>query len=150
MFNRDALISFLKNRSGTTLLDIVYPRFSVQRYIAADFTSVESEQGICISRAPKAAMDNGLRFWIYAERTEGSNNLENYLINADFKRIDESTFNTLVKNYCSELKQPPAFPLVYSPFLGALLMYEADTDMLVSVFAEYEQEYPHFFWESTA
>ncbi len=28
-------------------------------------------------------------------------------------------------------------------------MYETDTDMLVSIFAKYEQEYLHFFWEST-
>ncbi|WP_225087009.1 hypothetical protein [Pectobacterium colocasium] len=150
MFNRNALISFLKNRSGTASLDVIYPRFSVQRYIAEDFTSAESEQNICISRSPKDAMDNGLLFWICAELADGLGNLENYLLSADFKHIDEATFNTLVENYCGDLRQPPAFPLSNQRFLGALLMYEADTDMLVSVFAEYKQEYLHFFWESAA
>ncbi|GKW26746.1 hypothetical protein PEC311524_43400 [Pectobacterium carotovorum subsp. carotovorum] len=150
MFNRNALILFLKNQSGTVLLDVVYPRFSVQHYTAEDFTSVESEQRIGISRAPKTATDNGLLFWIYAELAEGLCNPEHYLLNAYFKRIDEATFNTQVKNYCGDLRHPPALPLSNQLFLGALLMYEPDTDMLVSIFAEYEQEYLHFFWESTA
>lgn len=151
MFNRDALVSFLKTPSGTTRLDGVYPCFSIQRYTAEDFTSVESEQSICISRAPKNATDDGLRFWICAELAEGGLiHRERYLLNADFKRIDEATFNTLVENYCGDLRQPPALPLSNQRFFGALLMYEADTDMLGSIFAEYEQHYLHFFWESTA
>jgi hypothetical protein len=125
----------------------VYPQFA--------FNPPESEQMIRITRAPKESGDNGLKFWINAEllddwggRTEL---LLPYLSKSEFRLISEEEFNRSVVAQASDLVAPLHLPL-HRPvgFVGGLAMHTIDTDFIVSLFAEYEDEFIHFFWETAA
>ena len=119
------------------------------------FRVPDGEESIRITRAPKAEGDNGLRFWLAAELADDwrgrESYLPNYLSGAFFEPIDELSFNDLVATHCSGLVVPPRLPLVVGQaFLGGLLMYSMKTELLVSTVAEYENEFIHFAWETTA
>lgn len=119
------------------------------------FQVPDGEESIRITRSPKAQGDNGLRFWLAAELAAGwrerESYLHSYLSGAYFEPIDELTFNDLVATHCSSLVAPPMLPLSSGQaFLGALLMYSMKTEFFVSAIAEYENEFIHFAWETTA
>ena len=119
------------------------------------FRVPDSEQTIRITRAPKIAGDNGLRFWICAERIADWHDREEYflpyLLRATFEKIGEAELNKLIACHCSELIAPPDLPLcARRGFIGGLLMHSTKTDFVVSAFAEYETEYLHFYWDTTA
>lgn len=119
------------------------------------FQVPDSEQTLRITRAPKAAADNGLGFWLAAESVDFTPQRERYfapyLADAAFEPLSEPALLKQIANCCAELIQPPPLPLISDQtFQGALLMYSLDTDLLVSLFAEYSQEYLHFYWTSTA
>ncbi|MFZ3002519.1 MAG: hypothetical protein WA071_19545 [Undibacterium umbellatum] len=70
---------------------------------------------------------------------------------AEFRPISEEKFNALVAEQCFGLIVKPQLPLNQSgQFVGALLMRDMETDLVVDLFAEYEDEYIHFYWHSTA
>lgn len=126
---------------------VEYPQFA--------FQVPDGEESIRISRAPKSKGDNGLRFWIAAELADNWKGREScllgYLSGGYFEPLDELSFDSLVKSNCVGLIVPPGLPLGHGQtFLGALLMYSMKTEFFVSVIAEYENEFIHFFWETTA
>ena len=126
---------------------ICYPQYA--------FHVPDGEESIHITRSPKAQGDNGLRFWLAAELADDwrgrESYLHDYLSGAYFEPIDELTFNDLVATHCSSLVVPPILPLASGQvFLGALLMYSMRTEFFVSAIAEYESEFIHIAWETTA
>jgi len=126
---------------------VCYPQYA--------FQVPEGEESIRITRAPKAPDDNGLRFWLAAELADDwrgrESYLHGYLSGAYFEPIDEQQFDNLVATHCSNLIVPPTLPLAREQrFLGALLMYSMKTEFFVSAIAEYENEFIHFAWETTA
>jgi hypothetical protein len=124
-----------------------YPQFA--------FRSHFSEESIRITRAPKTPGDNGLRFWLAAELADDWRGRESYfksyVSGAAFEPVTESFFNDLVAGHCMGLVVPPPMPLASGAmFQGGLLMYEFSAELIVSAFAEYENEFVHFAWSSTA
>ena len=74
-----------------------------------------------------------------------------YVRSAAFEPITEDKFNLLVAEQSSELLVQPSLPLHSKQgFVSALLLYSLDTDFVVSLFAEYEDEFIHFYWDTTA
>lgn len=125
----------------------VYPQYA--------FSVPDSEQMIRITRSPKEPGDSGLKFWINAELLDDWSNREQYLhpylLDSQFRPISEDEFNELVTANTQDLVTPLELPLhVSSGYLGGLAMYTMETDFMVSVFAEYGDEFIHFFWEMTA
>ena len=129
------------------LYSIIYPQFA--------FDSASSEETICISRAPKRLDDNGAAFWVAAElaarRSGPVGQFPDDLSASRFEPIDERDFHRLVAEQTVGLVAPLEWPL-RSPgrFVGALAMVTMATDFVVPLFAEYEDEYVHFRWETTA
>jgi len=122
------------------------------------FTSPGSEECIVLYRAPKLEGDNGLRFWLAAELEDDWNGrmqyFRPYIEDSNFKEISESEFNSIVHLKCKYLITKPDIPLISSSkFIGALEMHATedikDIDH-VELFAEYENEYIYFTWETTA
>ncbi len=133
-----------------------YPGLHYQVYPQHAFRVPDSEQHVRITRAPKEPGDNGIRFWVSAEVAEQANaplatHLIPYITGAQFRAVSESEFNRLVAGQCSELLAPPTLPLHSSRgFVGAVAMYTLDTAFIVSLVAEYDDEFVHFYWETTA
>ncbi|MCR6667999.1 MAG: hypothetical protein NVV69_18745 [Methyloversatilis sp.] len=125
----------------------VHPQFA--------FNPPDSEQMIRITRAPKEAGDNGLKFWINAEHLDDWDGrtefLRPYLSASEFRSITEEEFNRAVAAQALDLIAPLQLPL-HQPvgFVGGLAMHTIETDFMVSLFAEYEDEFIHFFWETSA
>ncbi|PNQ54180.1 hypothetical protein [Vibrio sagamiensis] len=118
------------------------------------FRVAASEESIRITRAPKLEKDNGLLFWVAAELQENWSGREQYfqrfIQSSDFKEISESEFNSMVFSRCGELITKPSLPLSSGNFIGALAMCTMEKELTVDLFAEYDNEYIHFIWESTA
>lgn len=74
-----------------------------------------------------------------------------YVSDAKFEDISEAVFNKMVAGAAHYLIAPLKQPL-HEPngFIGALLMYSMKTEFTISLFAEYEDEYIHFYWDTTA
>jgi hypothetical protein len=150
MFKRSDLesVDFESNRLGRYrgLYSTYYNQFA--------FRVPDSEESIRISRAPKIEQDNGLRFWLAAELQENWSGREHFfqpcIRDSDFKEISESEFNTMVKSQCDDLITKPSLPLSSGKFIGALAMCTMEKELIVDLFAEYDNEYIHFIWESTA
>ena len=151
MFNRDDLQAidlsqhYLRYYQG--LHFVTYPQFA--------FIVPDSEETIRISRAPKNEGDNGLRFWLAAENLDDWATRESfyrpYLHGAAFEQISEDEFNEMVAEQCKDLICQPSQPLKRGgKFVGAMMMYSLKTDFIVDLFAEYEDEYIHFYWETAA
>lgn len=125
----------------------VYPQFA--------FDPPDSEQMIRITRAPKEAGDNGLKFWINAEflgdwgcRIEF---LPPYLAGSKFRPLVEEEFNRIVEAQAQDLLASLQLPLHHPVgYVGGLAMYTMETDFTVSLLAEYEDEFIHFYWETAA
>ena len=119
------------------------------------FRVPDSEEYIRVTRAPRLAADNGIKFWCSAEWADDWRGREShfapYLYGAKFEAISEGAFNRIVQESSSDLVAPLLLPLHESKgFVGALLMYSMKTDFVVSLVAEYEDEFIHYFWETTA
>lgn len=155
MFNRNDFELFLSTQNQVISLPEEYLGISRKHYSPCDFVSPSSEEYIWITYAPKNVGDNGLKFWLHAECADDWLGKEDYILpylsGAYFKTIDELTFKDLLNTHCKDLIRQPDFSFIDKQiFCGALLMYEIDTELSVSVFAEYENLYVHFRWESTA
>ncbi|WP_083893487.1 hypothetical protein [Herbaspirillum sp. B65] len=125
----------------------VYPPYA--------FNPPDGEQTIRITRAPKADSDNGIDFWLCSEWLQGWTGREEYfagyLSGSAFEPISERSFNDLVADRCVDLIVRPELPLkAIGKFLGAVLLYSMKTDFIVSLVAEYEDEFIHFYWDTTA
>ncbi|MEO3879477.1 hypothetical protein [Rheinheimera fenheensis] len=150
MFKRSDLgnIDFGNNRlsSYRGLYSTSYNQFA--------FRVPDSEESIRISRAPKLQRDNGLYFWLAAELQDDWVGREQYfrpyIEDSDFKEISESEFNSMVCSQCNDLITKPNLPLNTGKFIGALAMRTMEKELIVDLFAEYDNEYIHFIWESTA
>lgn len=150
MFKRSDLerIDFESNRLGCYrgLCSTYYNKFA--------FRVPASEESIRISRAPKIEQDNGLVFWLAAEFQDDWDGREKYfrpyIEESDFKVLSESEFNFMVLSQCADLIVKPTLPLNSGRFIGALAMCTMQRELIVDLFAEYEDEYVHFIWESTA
>ncbi|UVK86160.1 hypothetical protein LOY52_14800 [Pseudomonas sp. B21-051] len=124
-------------------------------YPAVAFQYPDSEETIRITRAPKQQGENGLKFWLYAEcvdwHPERESYFSGYISDAGFEEIPEAVFNQMVADQARDLIAPLKQPL-HAPngFIGALLMYSMKTEFTVSLFAEYEDEYIHFYWDTTS
>lgn len=129
------------------------------------FEHYESEESIFISRAAKQKGENGLGFWVATYQTaldqgqewrdDSKGYFETYIVGAQCEPITEDRFNEFVSKCCERLAFPLCLPLRHSRpfwkrsgFVGALLMH--DDWNLVDLIAEYEDEYLHFYWETTA
>jgi len=126
---------------------VVYPQYA--------FRVPDSEETIRIARAPKLDGDNGLRFWLSAEWLQGWDGREqlmsSYTASAEFEVVSEAEFNAVVAAHSGELLASPALPLhPQLGFVGALILHSMKTDFVVSIFAEYEDEFIHFYWDTTA
>jgi hypothetical protein len=132
-----------------------YPGLHYAVYPQGAFRVPDSEEHIRVTRSPKQSDDCGIRFWVRAESAEDRNDrasiLARYLRGAEFEAISEVEFNHLVTETSSELLVPLSSPL-HQPvgFIGALRMFSLKTDFTVSLLAEYEDEFVHFFWQTTA
>lgn len=132
-----------------------YPGLHFTTYPQHAFRIPSSEECIRVTRAPRLKADNGLRFWCSAERADDWRGREHYfapyLHGAEFEPISEQTFNEMVMESSSQLLAPLSLPL-HPPtaFVGALLMYSMKTDFIVSLLAEYEDEFIHYFWTTSA
>jgi hypothetical protein len=129
------------------LYHVCYPQYA--------FQVPDGEESIRITRSPKEPDDNGLRFWLAAELADDwqgrESYLHDYLSGAYFEPIDELQFNDLVATHCNGLVVSPTLPLAREQvFQGALLMYSMKTEFFVSAIAEYEDEFIHFSWGTTA
>ena len=150
MFKRNDLenIDFESNR-----LDRYIGLYSTY-YNQYSFRVPDSEESIRISRAPKLQRDNGLQFWIAAELQDNWEGrmpyFRPYIEDSDFKEISETEFNSMVYSQCNDLITKPNLPLNDGKFIGALAMCTMEKELIVDLFAEYENEYIHFIWESTA
>jgi len=154
MFCRDDFEKLLQDEGGE-VYHAVFRGLYYTCYPQYAFCVPDGEESIRITRAPRERGENGLRFWLAAEWADDWRGRESYLpaylSGAGFEPIDEAAFNSLVAMHCSGLIVPPPLPLVHGQvFLGGLLMYSMKTDFIVSAFAEYEHEFVHFAWESTA
>jgi hypothetical protein len=126
---------------------VVYPRIA--------FRSEESQQCIRVTRARKRQGENGLNFWLFAEWMDwppgGESCFPGYVSDAQFEEISEAVFNQMVADQAIGLIAPLQQPLHESTgFVGAILMYSMKTEFIVSLFAEYEDEYIHFYWDTTS
>ncbi|MEC8012390.1 MAG: hypothetical protein VX185_16670 [Pseudomonadota bacterium] len=125
-------------------------------YKSYAFNCVDSCEYIFISRSPKEDKDNGVKFMFRSYLDDGScrdrsvSDVKGLLLSADFKLIAEDVFNEKVKEQCAELITKPQYPLSSKKFIGALIMYDLDQEFMVDMFAEYEDEYIHFYWDTTA
>lgn len=156
MFSRDDL-SAIKDEQLTSWLFVGrYPGLHYTEYPQFAFSSPDSEQLIRIARAPRLCGDSGLRFWLSSERIEDWRERESYFVgyirNSEFESLAEADFDRAVASASSDLLLPLALnlPLGRGRFLGALQMYAMKTDFIISIFAEYEEEFVHFYWETTA
>ena len=118
------------------------------------FKDPDFEEAIIISRAPKLERDNGLHFWLAAVlQDDWSDRKEyyykSYILEAEFKDISEEKFITIVHSCCTELITKPMLPLSTGKFISAMSMHSIETELLVDLYAEYENEYLHFYWTST-
>jgi hypothetical protein len=125
----------------------VYPQYA--------FSCPAGEQTIRITRAPKANNDNGINFWLCAEWLDDWRGRESYFVgylsDSAFEPLSEQSFNDLVAEQCAGLIIKLDLPLrIKGNFVGAVLLYSMKTDLIVSLVAEYEDEFIHFYWESTA
>lgn len=122
-------------------------------YPSIAFECPDSQETIRITRAPKRHGDNGLNFWLHAEwidrRPGGESYFPSCVSDAQFEEISEAVFNKMVADGAFELIAPLKQPL-HEPtgFVGALLMFSMKTEFTVSLFAEYEDEYIHFYWDT--
>lgn len=131
-----------------------YPGLHFHRYPQFAFDPPDGEEGIRITRAPKCPGDSGLNFWLCAEWMADWRGREayfvGYLSGASFEAINEREFNDLVAARCTHLIAKLALPLNTSgTFMGAILLYSMKTKLIVSLVAEYEDEYIHFYWDTT-
>ena len=122
-------------------------------YPSNAFVCSASQETIRITRAPKRQAENGLNFWLHAEwidwRPGGESYFPGYVTGAQFEEISEAVFNQMVADQAIDLIAPLRQPLHESTgFMGALLMYSMKTEFIVSLFAEYEDEYIHFYWHT--
>ena len=132
-----------------------YPGVNFHVYPQYAFSPPDGEQTIRITRAPKALGDNGIDFWLCAEWLQDWRGRENffagYLSESAFESISEKTFNDLVAEQCAGLMIKRELPLkVTGRFVGAVLLYSMKTEFIVSLVAEYEDEFIHFYWDTTA
>ncbi|QXI26143.1 hypothetical protein [Pseudomonas vanderleydeniana] len=124
-------------------------------YPSVAFQYPDSEETIRITRAPKQQGENGLKFWLHAECVDWHHERASYFVgyvsDAKFEDISEAVFNKMVAGAAHYLIAPLKQPL-HEPngFIGALLMYSMKTEFTISLFAEYEDEYIHFYWDTTA
>ena len=121
------------------------------------FQTPDAEEYIRIARAPKQYKDNGIWFWLAAECTsnpprtiQDTLKYARRLATSEFRPYSEADFNSLVESQCTSLLDPPPLPLGRTKLLGALAMQTMQTELCVSLVAEYENEFLHFFWETTA
>lgn len=118
------------------------------------FRVPDSEETIRIARSPKLQPHKGLQFWLAAGLQDNwagrEDYFRSYVEGCEFKKISESQFNLMVATQCEGLITKPSLPLNDSKFVGALAMRTIDKEFIVDLFAEYEDEYIHFFWETTA
>ena len=126
---------------------VTYPQYA--------FRVPDSEETIRIARAPKRPGDNGLCFWLAAEHLDDWSSRKSfylpYLQGAAFERISEDQFKEMVATQCSGLLCHPQLPLKHGgKFVGAMVMYSMKTDFIIDLFAEYDDEFIHFYWETTA
>ncbi|MFT3800982.1 MAG: hypothetical protein QM766_07155 [Burkholderiaceae bacterium] len=132
-----------------------YPGLYFTAYPQHAFRTPSSEEYIRVTRALRLAADNGIKFWCSAEWAAGWSGRESYfapyLHGAQFEPISEDEFNRIVQESSSELIAPLSLSL-HAPngFVGAILMYSIKSDFIVSLVAEYDDEFIHHFWESTA
>ena len=132
-----------------------YPGLHYAVYPQHAFLVPDSEQCVRITRAPKRQGDSGVQFWVSAEANDlplgNPEQAAKQLRASHFRTIDEEEFNSLVQAQCAELVAPLSLPLhPSSGFIGALSMHALETEFMVSLFAEYADEFIHFYWESTA
>ena len=141
-----------------------YPGLHYAVFPQYAFSVPDSEQTIRITRAPKRPGDNGLQFWVSAENADSppaahdrrtrdrrAAQAANYFRSANFRDINEAEFSSIVRRQCADLLAKPVLPL-HEPqrFIGAIAMYAMEADFIVSLVAEYADEFIHFYWESTA
>ncbi|EJM24704.1 hypothetical protein [Pseudomonas sp. GM25] len=124
-------------------------------YPSSAFLVPCGQEYIRITRVSKSHHTNGLNVWLNAEWHErqpgGDHSFPEYVGGAQFEPISEEVFNQLVAERAVELIVPLKQPLHEpSGFIGALLMYSMKTDFIVSLFAEYEDEFVHFYWHTLA
>lgn len=124
-------------------------------YPSSAFQCPASQETIRVTRSFKRQEENGLNFWLHAEwidwRPGGESYFPGYVSDAQFEEISEAVFNQMVADQAIELVAPLKQPLHESTgFVGALLMYSMKTEFIVSLFAEYEDEYIHFRWDTTS
>lgn len=150
VFCKDDLecISFNNNEFKT------YEGLKSQCFDQSCFSEPDSEENIRLSRAPKSPSDNGLNFLLAAEQQNiwhgGIKALQDYFLKSNFQNISEKEFYSLVSSQTERLIPPLSMPFNESTFIGSVAICTLKDDLIVDLFAEYQDEYIHFFWESLA
>lgn len=156
MFSRDDLNEIEDARLTPWHFCWRYPGLHYTYYPQHAFHVPDSQQFIKITRAPRLSGDNGLRFWLSSECAEDWSGRESYFAgyirDSEFENLSEAEFDHAVAAASEDLLPPLklTLPLGRSQFIGALRMYDRNHDFIISIFAEYEEEFVHFFWETTA
>jgi hypothetical protein len=159
MFNKQAFIQATNGISDTGLYNFFrYPGIHYVTYPHYSFVPPDGEQFIRITRAPKKPGDSGLAFWIASEFLDGWDSQKfklpqvlNYLGENAFEEIDEATFDKMVKDASADLIVPILSSAnVPQTFQGAMMMRSMKTEFTISLFAEYANEFVHFYWTTTA
>lgn len=125
------------------------------------FKSQSTEENIIISRAPRNNNNSNAKFWLAALQQETykfeeylddefEESFQEYVSKAQYKEITETEAYSIITDHCSDLITKPPFPLNSNTFIGALIMYYQSGNQITDLFMEYEDEYIHFYWESTA
>jgi hypothetical protein len=155
MFNRHDLEELTKEQLTHWQIVAAYPGLYYATYPSSAFETSSSEECIRVTRAQKSPNENGLRFWLTSEWLDDWKGREkyfpDYVFGAQFEKISEAEFNKLVAEQSHQLSAPLKQP-IHEPngFVGAMMMYSMKTDFIVSIFAEYEEEFIHFYWSTTA
>lgn len=156
MFSREDLSPIGDDQLTSWLFVGRYPGLYYTTYPQHAFCVPDSEQLIRITKAPRLSGDTGLRFWLSSEWVDGWSGRESYfsgyIRNSAFEQLSEAEFDLAVAAASADLLSPLKLmlPLGKGRFVGALQMCSMKTDFIISIFAEYEDEFVHFYWETTA
>jgi hypothetical protein len=153
MFSRESLLEKLETiaATGTDFRDFASDRIQVLEFGHTDFSSASSEENIIIHRGSRIDFSGALGFWLASLFSQDWLGRDDYVL--PYAReglcleINETEFETLIKDYSSSLRTPLELPLSRG-FRAGLKMYNDWND--IAAIAELEDGFVAFYWSTTA
>jgi hypothetical protein len=153
MFSQESLLEKLEAiaATGTDFRDFASDQIQVLEFDHADFSSSSSEQIIIVHRGSRIDFSDTLGFWLASLFSQDWLGRDEYAL--PYAReglcleIDETEFETSIKEYSGSLQTPLELPLCRG-FRAGLKMYDDWND--VAAIAELEHGFVAFYWSTTA